>query len=70
MVPKSNDYVQKQPPEVLCIKKSVLKDFAKLTEKHLYQSLFFDKVAVLRSATLTLFRMGGGKKAPLPVFPV
>ena len=51
-------------------KKSVLKNFAKFTEKHLCQSLFFDKVAVLKSATLTLFRIGGGKKAHFPVFPL
>ena len=37
--------------EVLC-KKSVLKSFAKFTEKHLYQSLFFDKVAGLSPTTL------------------
>ena len=34
------------------IKKGVLKNFAKLTGKHLFQSLFFYKVAVLRSVTL------------------
>ena len=38
-------------PEVFC-KKGVLKDFVKLTEKHLCQSLFFNKVAALRPATL------------------
>ena len=31
-------------PDVFC-KKGVLKNFAKLTEKHLCQSLFFNKVA-------------------------
>ena len=31
--------------EVFC-KKAVLRNFAKLTEKHLCQSLFFNKVAV------------------------
>ena len=31
-------------PEVFC-KKSVLRNFAKFTGKHLYQSLFFNKVA-------------------------
>ena len=36
--------VQKQPPEVFC-KKSVLKNFAKFTRKHLCQRLFFNKVA-------------------------
>ena len=34
---------QKQPWEVF-YKKSVLKNFAKFTEKHLWQSLFFNKV--------------------------
>ena len=33
----------KQPPEKFC-KKSVLKNFAKFTGKHLYQGLFFNKV--------------------------
>ena len=35
------------PPEVLC-KKDVLRNFAKFTGKHLYQSLFFNKVAGLQ----------------------
>ena len=35
---------QKQPPEVLC-KEAVLRNFAKFTEKHLCQRLFFNKVA-------------------------
>ena len=34
------------------IKKVVLKNFPKFTGKHLYQSLFFNKVAHLRPATL------------------
>ena len=38
-------------PEVFC-KKGVLWNFAKFTEKHLYQSFFFNKVADLRCATL------------------
>ena len=37
---------QKQPAEVF-YKKGVLKDSAKFTGKHLYQSLFFNKVAGL-----------------------
>ena len=36
-------HAQKQPWEVF-YKKSVLKNFAKFTEKHLWQSLFFNKV--------------------------
>ena len=38
-------------PEVFC-EKSVLKNFAKFTGKHLRQSLFFNKVTGLRPATL------------------
>ena len=38
-------------PELFC-KKGVLKNFAKFTGKHLWQSLFFNKVAGLRPATL------------------
>ena len=41
-------------PEVFC-KKGVLTNFAKLTGKHLYQSLFFNKVASLRPATTGVF---------------
>ena len=40
----------------------VLKDFAKLTGKHLCLDLFFDKVADLKPATLL-------KKRPTQVFP-
>ena len=36
-------YRQKQPPEVFC-EKGVLRNFAKLTGKHLRQRLFFMKV--------------------------
>ena len=48
---------QKQPPEVFCkrrcsVREGVLRDFAKLAGKHLCQSLLFNKVAVLRPATL------------------
>ena len=35
--------VQKPPPEVFC-DKGILKNFAKFTGKHLFQSLFFNKV--------------------------
>ena len=38
-------------PEVFC-KKGVIRNFAKLTGKHLCQSLFFNKVAGLRPAAL------------------
>ena len=39
--------VQKQPLDVF-YKKGALKNFAKLTGKHLWQSLFFIKVAGLQ----------------------
>ena len=43
--------VQKQSPKVV-FKKGALRNFEKFTGKHLCQSLFFNKVADLRSATL------------------
>ena len=36
--------IQKQPPEVFCKKKGVLRTFTKFTGKHLCQSLFFSNV--------------------------
>ena len=42
----SNYSIQKRPPEVFC-KKAVLENFAKFTEKHLWQSLFFIKKETL-----------------------
>ena len=42
------------------IKKSVLKKFTKFTGKHLCQSLFFNKVADLRPATLLKKDSGKG----------
>ena len=39
------------------VKKGVLRNFAKITEKHLCQSLFFNKVEGLRSATLLKKRL-------------
>ena len=47
---------QKQPPEVFC-QKSVLRNFAKSTGKHLCQSLFFNKDPGLRPATLLKMRL-------------
>ena len=38
-------------PEMFC-KNVVLKNFTKFTRKHVFQSLFFNKVADLRRATL------------------
>ena len=43
-------------PEVFC-RKGVLKNFAKFSGKHLYQSLFISKVADLRPATLLKKRL-------------
>ena len=43
-------------PEVFC-KKGVLRNIAKLAGKHLYQSLFFNKVAGLSAATLLKKRL-------------
>ena len=43
-------------PEVLC-KKVVLRNFAKFKGKYLYQSLFLNKVAGLRPATLLKRRL-------------
>ena len=45
-------------PEAFC-KKGVLKYFAKLTGKRLCQSLFFNKVACLKPATLLKKRDSG-----------
>ena len=49
-------YKQKQPPEVF-YKKSVLRAFTKFTGKHLCQSLSFNKVAGLSSATFLKKRL-------------
>ena len=43
-------------PEVFC-KKGVLRNFTKFKGKHLYQSVFFNKVAGLRPATLLKKRL-------------
>ena len=48
--------VPKQPPEVFC-KKSILRNFAKFTGKHLCESLYFNKFAGLRPATLLKQRL-------------
>ena len=42
-------------PAVCSIKKGVLTNLAKFTEKHLYQSLFFNKVAVLNTSARVSF---------------
>ena len=46
-------------PEVFC-KKGVLENFAKFTGKQLSQSLFFNKVADLRPATVLKRGSGAG----------
>ena len=46
---------QNQPPD-LFYKKSVVKNFAKFTGKHLCQSLFFNKVAGLMQLQLQLYQ--------------
>ena len=43
-------------PEVFC-KNSVIKNFSKFTIKHLHQSLFFNKVAGFKPATLLKKRL-------------
>ena len=47
---KVRETQEKQPPEPF-YKKGVLRNFAKFTGKHLCQTLFFNKVAVLRDRT-------------------
>ena len=51
--------VQKQPPEQRCsvVKKAVLRNFTKFTGKRLSASLFFNKVAGIRPATLLKKRL-------------
>ena len=51
-----NQKYKSSRPEVVC-EKGVFRNFAKFTGKHLYQSLFFNKVADLRSATLSKKRL-------------
>ena len=49
--------IQKQSLEVFYMQKGVLRNFTKFTGKHLCQSLFFNKVAGPRSATLLKKRL-------------
>ena len=49
-------FTRSSRPEVFC-KKGFLRNFAKFTGKHLCQRLFFNKVAVLRPATLSKKRL-------------
>ena len=50
------DFVKSSRPEVFC-KKGIHRNSAKFTGKHLCQSLFFNKVAGLRPATLSKKRL-------------
>ena len=50
------NFYRSSHPEVFC-KKGVLRNFPKFTGKHLRQSLFFNKVAGLRPATLLKKRL-------------
>ena len=47
-----NYFCKKVPPRSSHLREGVLRNFAKFTGKHLCQSLFFNKVAGLRPATL------------------
>ena len=49
-------YVRNSRPKLFC-KKGVLNNFAKFTRKHLCWILFFNKVAVLRPATVLKKRL-------------
>ena len=51
-------YSRSSRPEVFC-KKGVLRNFIKFTGKYLCQSLFFNKVACLRPATLIKLQAWG-----------
>ena len=51
-----HDCSRNSRPEVFC-KNGDLRNFAKFTEKHMCQSLFFNKVAALRPATLSKKRL-------------
>ena len=54
-----HEKVRNSRPEVF-YKKGVLRNFTKFTGKHLCQSLFFNKVAVLRLAALLKRDSGAG----------
>ena len=56
--------VRSSCPELFC-KKSFLKNFAKLTRKHLYQRLFFRKVACNIFQNLFLNKVAGLRPATL-----
>ena len=51
------NWINRSSHQRCSMKKSVLRNFAKFTTKHLCQSLYFNKVAPLRSATLLKKRL-------------
>ena len=53
---REQTFLESSRPDVFC-KKGVLRSFSKFTGKHLCQSLFFNKVAGLRTATLLKKRL-------------
>ena len=53
---RCSPYFKRSCLEVIC-KKGVLKNFGKFTGKHLRQSLFFSKFAVLTPVTLLKYRL-------------
>ena len=56
LFPKCCTISRSSCPEVFC-KKGLLRNFAKFTEKHLCQSLFYNKRAGMRSTTLIKRRL-------------
>ena len=56
---KNQEKIRSSRPEVFC-KKGVPRKFTKFTGKHLYQSLFLNKVAGLRPAILLKKRLWHG----------
>ena len=50
-------HLQKQPPEMFCVKRCSYRNLTKLTGKHLCRSLFLNKVAGHRLATLLKKRL-------------
>ena len=57
LLPHHHCYYSEAVVRRCSIKKGVLRNFAKFTGKHLCQSLFFDKIAGLRPATLLKKRL-------------
>ena len=51
---RNQDEPAKQPPKVFC-KKGALRNLAKLTAKHLCQSLFYKKLCLKRDSSTGVF---------------